>query len=566
LGALLWLLLAGSAWSMTPDAAGGLLKKADSVKTADPAAFNADLQVLDANAAGLSAYQQEYLRYLKGWRSAYEGDYQRAITTLESLIDESRDVTLRFRAGATVVNVLSIAAQYEQAFTRLSQLLELLPQIKDEDAREQGLTVAAFLYNQVDQHDLGLNYAQQLIDHQRTSNGVCTGKQLKLEALYRSHRLEADDREIASAIDACTSIAEFGYANVIRTYIARLHLAGGRIDEALRVLNDHYAEVQRTRYPRLISEFDALLADAYFRKGDLVAAKEAGRRAVERSVKNELTEPLATAYRVLYSVAKREGDFAAALLYHEKYAAADKGYLDDVTARQLAFQRALHEATANKLQIEALNKQNQLLTLQREINWLYIALLIVGVSFITYWAYKTKLSQLHFMKLSRHDGLTGIFNRPHFIDLAERTLAEGRKTERKLCVVLCDLDHFKTINDRFGHAAGDTVLKQTVAACQAHLGPNDLFGRFGGEEFGFLLADCDLELAQRRSEQMRLSIARISNSYGDYTVSASFGVAATANSGYELRELLADADAALYQAKRSGRNRVASFEADRTAA
>ena len=477
-------------------------------------------------------------------------------------------MTLRFRAGATVVNVLSIAAQYEQAFSRLNQLLELLPQVKDEDAREQGLTVAAFLYNQVDQHDLGLNYAQQLIEHKRTKNGVCVGEQLKMEALFRSRRLQLSDSELGHAIETCTRIGEFGYANVIMTYVVRLHLAEGRFDDAIRVLKEHHDEVLRTRYPRLISEFDALLADAAFRKGDFATARQAGQRSVDGAVKNEFTEPLAAAYRVLYALAKREGDFASALTYHEKYAAADKGYLDDVSARQLAFQRARHEATANKLQIEALNKQNQLLQLQKEINLLYIALLIVGLSFIGYWAYKTKLSQLHFMKLSRHDGLTGIFNRPHFIEQAERTLAESRKDERKLSVVLCDLDHFKAINDRFGHAAGDAVLKQTVAACQAHLESGDLFGRFGGEEFGILLADCDLEQAQRRSEQMRMSIAKISMGYGsDYSVSASFGIAATANSGYELRELLADADAALYQAKRSGRNRVASFEAtDRTVA
>jgi diguanylate cyclase (GGDEF)-like protein len=566
--ALSAMLLTASAWSLTSQEAGALLKKADSIKTSDPTAFGIDLQALDTSAGTLSPDQLQYLRYLKGWRSAYEGDYQTAITTLESLIDESRDSTLRFRAGATVVNVLSIAAQYEQAFSRLSELMELLPQVEDQDAREQGLTVAAFLYNQVDQNDLGLRYAEQLIEHNRSASVVCTGQQLRMEALYRSRRLEPGDSTLAQAIDSCTRIGEFGYANVIRTYVARLYLGDGRGDDAIRLLKQHYEEVQKTRYPRLISEFDALLADAYLRMGDLAAAKQSGERAVAQSVKNEFTEPLASAYRVLYSIAKREGDFNAALTYHEKYSAADKGYLDDISARQLAFQRARHESTANKLQIDALNKQNQLLTLQREINLLYIALLIVGLSFIGYWAYKTKLSQLHFMKLSRHDGLTGIFNRPHFIEQAELMLAEGRRTERKLCVVLCDLDHFKTINDRFGHAAGDAVLKQTVAACQAHLGPMDLFGRFGGEEFGILFADCDLEQAQRRSEQMRMSISKISMGYGGGdSVSASFGVAATLSSGYELRELLADADAALYQAKRSGRNRVASFEAtDRTAA
>ena len=565
--ALAWMFLAGPALAMTAVEAAALLKKADSVKTSNPAGFAADLQTLDAGAAQLPLQQQQYLRYLKGWRSAYEGNYQRAITLLEALIDESADVTLRFRAGATVVNVLSIAAQYEQAFSRLNQLLELLPQVKDQDAREQGLTVAAYLYNQVGQHELGMNYAEQLVEHNRTGAGVCVGEQLRMEALYKSRRIQANDGGPQQAIDACTRIGEIGYANVIRTYVARMYIAEDRIDAAIKLVSDHYDEVLGTQYPRLISEFDALLAEAWYRKGDLTRARQAGLRSVERSVKNEYTEPLVSAYRVLYTVAKHEGDMTAALTYHEKYATADKGYLDDVSARQLAFQRVRHEATASRLQIEALHRQNQLLELQRENNSLYIVLLIVGLSFIAYWAYKTKLSQLHFMKLSRHDGLTGSFNRPHFVEKAEVALSESMKLEQEICVVLCDLDHFKAINDKFGHAAGDSVLKQTVAACQAHLGPRDLFGRFGGEEFGILLHDCNLELALRRSEQMRLAIARIAVGSGDSNVSASFGLAATRHSGYELRQLLADADAALYQAKRSGRNRIVAFDAtDRTAA
>src|SRR5262249_29958284 len=134
-------------------------------------------------------------------------------------------------------------------------------------------------------------------------------------------------------------------------------------------------------------------------------------------------------YRVLYLVAKQQGDAKAALDYHEKFAAADKAYLDDITAQQLAYQRVKHEVTANKLQIETLNKQNQVLQLERKLDAkeienvrLYVALLIVVLAFIAFWAYKTKRSQLHFMNLARRASLTEITNRQHFIELAEGAL------------------------------------------------------------------------------------------------------------------------------------------------
>jgi diguanylate cyclase (GGDEF)-like protein len=131
-----------------------------------------------------------------------------------------------------------------------------------------------------------------------------------------------------------------------------------------------------------------------------------------------------------------------------------------------------------------------------------------------------------------------------------------------VCVILCDLDHFKAINDKYGHATGDHVLRQAVLACRTHLRASDLFGRFGGEEFCILLPGCSLADARQRCEQLRAAIATVATDSANPSpmVSASFGVAATSSSGYELRQLLAHADAALYRAKFAGRNCVILYD------
>jgi diguanylate cyclase (GGDEF)-like protein len=283
---------------------------------------------------------------------------------------------------------------------------------------------------------------------------------------------------------------------------------------------------------------------------------------VTNGVQDQYTEPLVTAYRVLYEIARDQGQLSAALKYHEKYAQADKGYLDDISARQIAYEKVKHEILARQLQIDALNRQNEILQLERENNRLYIALLISILAFIGLWAYKTKRLQMHFMRLSQKDGLTGIANRPHFLSRAEQLLESNRKSGQELCIVLCDLDYFKAINDRYGHATGDFVLKRTVDACQSHLRPADLFGRFGGEEFGIVLAGCELAVARERCEQLRAAVESITApEFGMHSnVTASFGVASAKASGYELRLLLAHADSALYQAKREGRNCVVVYD------
>jgi diguanylate cyclase (GGDEF)-like protein len=563
-------LLPGAALAAAPDDPAQLLKYADGIKTSNHAEFTDILKRLSTNAATLSPEQALYLRYLNGWQYAYGGDYESSIPLLNAVIKESKEVRLQFRAGVTAVNVLAISSHYEEAFSRLSQLLDMLPQVTDKEAREQGLAVAALLYNQAGRYELALNYANQLLQENATPRAPCKGGHLKLEALYKSGKLQANDKQFQDGIDACSRLGEPIFANLIRTFVANLDIDNDNQADAIQLLTSNYADVQATRYPELMAEFDSLLARAYWKSGDVANARQFAHSAIDKAIQKEITKPLVDADQVLYQIAEKEGDFPSALVFHEKYAAADKGYLNDVSARTLAYEMVTQQVVANKLQIDALNKQNEVLQLQQaldqkaaETGRLYVALLLSILGFIALWAYKTKRSQLRFMKLARRDGLTGIFNRQHFVDAALQSLEYCRKSARDACVVVIDLDHFKLINDAHGHAVGDMVLKRAVAVCESHLRSIDLFGRLGGEEFGILMPDCTLQAAQQCAERLRVAIVGLNDaSTGiDFEVAASFGIAATAASGYELRQLLAHADAALYEAKRAGRNRVALFQA-----
>ena len=124
-----------------------------------------------------------------------------------------------------------------------------------------------------------------------------------------------------------------------------------------------------------------------------------------------------------------------------------------------------------------------------------------------------------------------------------------------------DLDHFKSINDRFGHDTGDWVLKQVADACRTVCRRIDHIGRIGGEEFAILLSRCDLRDATRAAEDCRMRVASIDtrSSGHKFLVTASFGVTASPLSGYDLAKLLSHADKMLYRAKREGRNRVCTF-------
>ena len=553
-------------FAFAPDEVPGILQKADRIKTSDPAGFAALLESLVAQSGDLTPSQQEFVRYLQAWKSVYDGQYDLAISRLQALIRDTHDVTLQFRAKASIINVFVVSSRYEEAFAELTQLLVLLPKVSDPAAREQGLIVAAQLYNEVGQYDLAIAYSDQLTEENWLGRGICKGADQKLRAEVVSGKAQSVGPEFNRAIEECTRLNELAYANFIRSYAATVYVAHNQVDEAIALLTEHYSEVLQSHFPRLISRYESLMATAYQKKGNVASAHQFAIRTIANAVPNEISQPLVVAYHLLYEQARTAGDYKSALEYHEKYAAMDKGYLDVTTARQIAYQRVAHESVASKLQIDTLNKENHVLQLEQalgakavENSRLYIMLLLLTMGFIAMWAYRTKRLQLHFMSLAQIDGLTGIANRPHFLKQAEDALESARRARQPACIILCDLDHFKAINDKFGHAAGDQVLKQTVSECKVFMRPSDLFGRYGGEEFSFLMAGCGPEDARLRAEELRRTISGISTSSGT-RVSASFGIASTIGSGYDLRLMLSHADAALYAAKRAGRNIVAVYD------
>jgi diguanylate cyclase (GGDEF)-like protein len=546
-----------------------LLERADSIKLRDRPQFNVLMAQIGGRLRRLPEDQRQYFFFLQGWNSAYDGKDASAIAQLTRLATVSASAVIRFRAYATLSALFTTERRYHTAFEDLSQAQSLLPQIADGRARAEGLLDAAELYGRVGQYDLALNAAQAVVEQNWAGEGACTGGEEKLEALFNAGRFAGFDAQAMPTIDACLKGGQPAYANEIRVELAERDIAAGRLDEARGLLEKYFPQATAIGYFPQIASFDALLARVNEEQGDIAAARRFAAEAVRLSIQGQFPESLITAYGVLYRCAERRGEYASALGFYRKYAAAKMGYLSDISVRELAYQQVQQENLARKLQVQTLSRENRMLELKHELaakevqaTRLYGVILTLILVFIGLWAVWTKRSQLHFKSLSRVDGLTGISNRPHFIERSEGALAYARRSGQDVCVVLFDLDHFKSINDRFGHATGDFVLKRTAALCHEYLRRSDMFGRFGGEEFSALLPGCTLDEARNQAEQLRRTIngIRAEHQGATVTVSASFGIACSAVSGYELARLLAHADSALYRAKRAGRDRVMSHD------
>ena len=388
----------------------GLLTKADQVKLTDHAEFARLLKAVDEHASELSGPEREYFDYLQGYGNVYDGNYDTAIKKLAPLQDSARDLTIRFRAGATLVNSLSLHKHYKEAYSRLNTFLVLLPRVTDGEARQQGMLVAALSYKDVGQYKLSLRLAQTIIDENWAGKGVCKGGLLKLQALYLSRKLQEVGPEMQAGIDACAKAGELAFENAMPLEPARIYLRRQQYDEAIALLTEHYDDVVKTRYRRMISEYDSLLAQAYRGKSAAPMARKMALDAIQNTDADQFTEPLADAYSVLYELAKDQGDFKSALAFHEQYAAANRGYLDDESARHLAFQSVSRETSANQLEFEAQSEQSRESRLQRELNAkgtettrLYVTMLVLIVVFVGFWVYRARHSSLRMTNTSQFD-------------------------------------------------------------------------------------------------------------------------------------------------------------------
>jgi len=162
---------------------------------------------------------------------------------------------------------------------------------------------------------------------------------------------------------------------------------------------------------------------------------------------------------------------------------------------------------------------------------------------------------------ARYDALTGALSRRYFLDRLRTELRAAQQSRRPLSLMIADLDHFKQINDRYGHATGDRALEYFIRVCERVLRPSDAVGRLGGEEFGMLMPGATVDQAEQLAEQIRLDFrrGRPQSIPDDIGLSVSIGIAIVQREDSPER-LLSRADQALYLAKARGRNRCMVFE------
>lgn len=349
-----------------------------------------------------------------------------------------------------------------------------------------------------------------------------------------------------------------------RLGLASAQIAQGEFDSALATLAQARAGYAAEQVSANEGMLQLMEGEAVAGKGQHLQALAHFRQALPLIEKDGNQRYLAMLYQAQSASEEALGRIGEALADYKRYASLQaslqaKMRLEQSHLLEYEYEIRRRDFENQRLRTEALARRQQLAALEREQRWQWLALtlgvLLLGLLATLAWRQQRRARRLRTLAMT--DPLTGAASRRAIEKTAASALEVAQRQGKPLSLLLLDLDHFKNVNDRHGHAAGDAVLRDTVQAWQAQLRDRDALGRIGGEEFAVVCAGADL--AQARMIAQRLLDAtraiRLPDIDPALRMATSIGIAeARADDTYE--SLFARADAALYRAKQQGRDRV----------
>ena len=382
----------------------------------------------------------------------------------------------------------------------------------------------------------------------------------QLVLFARSNLAEAlagigDDTRALTLVDAMLADAKRGALRATQNHYlaiaAEIYARHGRIDDAARCAEEALAILREFGggFNEVHARWaDAVVADAR-QDGDAIARLE---HAAQAAVSQKHLPGECKAWSRLAERYARAGDFASAYGASQKLLEAQTRRLSHRASAKYYLLRVEHELT------HARAERDRALAQQREMARLNEELARVNAD-LSHKMIQIEALQAQLAVEAVHDPLTQLFNRRYLDSVTPGLLASAERRRAPLALALLDLDHFKRVNDRYGHPAGDVVLREIGRVLPMAMRPADIVCRYGGEEFCVVLPDADAVGAARALSSLAARLRDLRVGYqrqtlGGFTFSA--GIAVLGRHGATLDDLLAHADRALYEAKDAGRDRV----------
>ncbi|QYJ70297.1 GGDEF domain-containing protein [Shewanella sp. FJAT-51649] len=546
------------------------LNELDVLLQSDLSAAQKKLAEYEKEFSKLTSVQQGRLRIDRAIGYFFTGEYAKALDDLhqaETLITSSELLASVYSYQATVYIGMR---DYDKALSAVAKALALVVNIDDITIKRHSYLRIANIYSEMDAYsDMGL-YANKVLQLAQETDvrDICHAKLLR--AIYLLGVKSPD------TFDAFEDSRQYCDAKQF-PLLATMSMKGkgvvlqerGDYLGARAILLLALKGYEAFQFQLEISHVHALLAENYFATGELVQAKSHAVKVLTFPDDNSYIEHKHIAYKVFAELMAADKQFEQAYEYSRKEQHYNQLIFDQSKMKTLAYQAAKFNADEQAREINLLNKERELYIAQQTVKereytnmLMFITILVGGLFFLAILLVVGNLQKRRFMRMARMDALTGVLNRGAGQDLGENLFVQAAARGGDYCVILFDLDHFKRINDSYGHGTGDWALKKVVEVLKPHVRNGDVFARIGGEEFALFLPYANEEKGMEVAEQCRRRLEAIDThlSGHKFTITASFGVSGMTKEDLSLDPLLHRADMALYAAKSNGRNSVFCYE------
>lgn len=560
---------------LSPQNVDKLLLKAEETRKSNTELFTKLLQNISQlkSQTIFTEKQNCHYDYLLSFSLAYANQYELAQNKLQKIFESCKDFTIQIKSKLLMSNLNVISKNYGKAISDLNFVLEEVNNIDDIKLKHLTYSIASLVYRLVEQPELSIRFTNLLLADNPDDLNKCSGLVNKYRLLLQDGFHEEYTTDIQSTLSLCESNNEFIQSNFLKIDWMNAQLEQKpnkqKVEHLLSQLQFAQKQIKATGYQNLISVMDNLFAKIYWKLGNALLAIKYAHLSLSESQGIKRTKQEVSSYQILIDYYKSINDTEKVIEYLEKQSHSKLLDYNDKQVKLMAYQTVNHENFAKNKQIELLNQQNKVLALEKavskksaQVQKLITLFLIVITSFFIFWGLWQRRNQKKYKELSERDHMTSIFNRNGLRQNTESLLAFSHENGKEVGCALFDLDWFKKINDKYGHATGDWAIKNVIKKCQS-LGNNKAtFGRLGGEEFAIILSDANKEEMYVFCENCRNAINNLvtKESGHEFKISASFGMTTSAVSGLSYSALLIHADNALYKAKNSGRNNTVIYQ------
>lgn len=525
---------------------------------------DAKIEALAQQRSALTPLQRHRIDFVRLRNRALAGDQPSALKGLADLLKQDLPVPLRVRVYTTATAVAANLEDWPLAFAWLNDGLKYLHESPEESARLLG--AASYLHTLVGETGRARELALQalhIVEKGDDPRALCLAlSDVALAEDHASHFSEAEKWRHRQ-IDACIRAGDPVFVANGKYGVGKMAAAQGHHAEALKWGREALAEFEGVGFAVGAYSARLVIAESLIASGrqlDQAQAMLVDTLRYYREQKSDLA--IAETERLLARLAEKRGDTAAALS-HTKQAMAVSEAAEVVSReRRLAYLQVQFDTRLKEQQIALLEAEKQVAALQvtatKRWQWLLglgVAGLLVTAILLSVLLRRSFRQRRRYRWLSEHDSLTRLFNYQQVRKLGEEAFARARDTGRPFTAIVADIDLFKQVNDRHGHAAGDEALRSLGTWISETVGDNAIAGRSGGDEFTVLL-EADATEAEAMMQRLRDRIEPVTVFGQTFRINISSGVCQADGNTATLEQLIHEADQALYRAKDEGRDRV----------